>query len=54
MSGSAAEPSAQHAAEQMRVATERLRDKAWMVTAITTPEPASPGDHAENAPTAEV
>ena len=54
MSGSAAEPSAQHAAEQMRAATERLRDKAWMVTAVTTPEAASPSDQAEIAPTAEV
>ena len=54
MSGSAVEPSPQHAAEQMRAATERLRDKAWMVTAVTTPEAPTSGDHADIAPTAEV
>jgi len=54
MSGSAVEPSPQHAAEQMRAATERLRDKAWMVTAVTTPESPDPGDHADVAAFGEV
>ena len=61
MSGSAVEPSAHNAAhhahqaaEQMRAATERLRDKAWMVTAVTKPETLDSADHAEIAPTAEV
>jgi len=36
MTGSAAEPLPQHAAEQMRAATERLRDRAWMVSPLTT------------------
>jgi len=47
MSGSAAEPSPQHAADQMRAATERLRDKAWMVAPLTTPDPPSTADPAE-------
>ena len=54
MSGSAVEPSPHHAAEQMRAATERLRDKAWMVTAVTTPEAPDAADHAEIAPIAEL
>ena len=39
MSGSDDEPVVplpQHAAEQMRDATERLRDQAWMVAPMTT------------------
>ena len=48
MSGSAAEPSPQHAADQMRAATERLRDKAWMVSPLTKPDPVTPADRAEN------
>jgi len=53
MSGSAAEPSAHHAAEQMRAATARLRDQAWMVSPLTTAESLSPDDLAEPAPAAE-
>jgi len=49
MTGSAVEPSPQHAAEQMRAATERLRDQAWMVSPLTSSGPDSPGDHAESA-----
>jgi hypothetical protein len=49
MSGSAVEPSPQHAADQMRAATERLRDKAWMVTPLTSPD-LQPAADAENAP----
>jgi len=50
MSGSAAEPLPQHAAEQMRTATERLRDKAWMVSPLTSaPLQATDDDHAESA-----
>jgi len=36
MTGSAAEPSPQLAAEQMRAATERLRDQGWMVSPLTS------------------
>jgi len=53
MSGSATEPSPQHAADQMRAATERLRDKAWMVAPLTAPDAAPSGDHAESASNAE-
>ena len=51
MTGSAVEPTPEHAAEQMRAATERLRDKAWMVSSLTSPSPSpdSSGDHAEGA-----
>jgi hypothetical protein len=56
VSGSAAEPSPYAAADQMRAATERLRDKAWMVAPLTAPDapeaPAS-GHPAETAPVAE-
>src|SRR3954454_14830190 len=36
MSGSAAEPSPEHADEQMRAATEQLRDQGWMVSPLTS------------------
>jgi len=39
MSGSAEEPAAELAAEQMRDATERLRGKGWMVAPLTSSEP---------------
>jgi hypothetical protein len=35
MSGSEVEPVPDQAAEQMQEATERLRDKAWMVAPMT-------------------
>ena len=35
MSGSDVEPVAEEAASQMQEATERLRDKAWMVAPMT-------------------
>ena len=40
MSGSDTEPVPlpEQAAEQMREATERLREKSWMVASMTTPE----------------
>jgi hypothetical protein len=51
LSGSAAEPTpppAEQAAEQMRDATERLRDRAWMVAPMTAAgamTAAEPPDH---------
>ena len=36
MSGSEQVPPAEHAAEQMREATERLREQAWMVAPMTS------------------
>ena len=54
MSGSAAEPSPEHADEQMRAATERLRDQGWMVSPLTsTPLQVVVDDPAETATTAE-
>jgi hypothetical protein len=35
MSGSDVEPVAEQAASQMQEATDRLRDKAWMVAPMT-------------------
>jgi len=40
--GSDEEPTAPDAAELMRDATERLRDKAWMVAPMTSPIPDQP------------
>ena len=54
MSGSAVEPSPQHAAEQMRAATERLRDKAWMVSPMTSAEVPAPDDQSEVAALGEI
>ena len=53
MSGSAVEPSPQHAADQMRAATERLREQAWMVAPLTTPDAPASADQAEPASSAE-
>lgn len=54
MSGSAVEPSPQQAAEQMRAATERLRDKAWMVSPMTSLEAATPDDQVESSSAGEL
>jgi hypothetical protein len=54
MTGSAAEPSPEQAAEQMRAATERLRDQGWMVSPLTsTPVQVVEDDPADAVPTAE-
>ena len=50
-SGAGVEPAARQAAQadsQMRAATERLRDKAWMVAPLTTAAlPDATGEQAE-------
>jgi len=51
MSGSAEEPAAEFAAEQMRDATDRLRGKGWMVAPLTSSEAvALPTMNDEDAP----